>query len=432
MEFFIKKNATLPLLKMQVVKDGRSDFNKMMDLIEQSAIFFSMVDADTGIPKIITRPAGFVAKKFLDPNAEPEYYVYYQFNGSDTRTVGRYEGQFLLRNDDGVLILPIREKLYINIQESFIANDLEYDSCYVVDFPCCVDIPIITTTTTQQPTVLTLNLQTTIAPGSTIVNYFLTANQDTTQNVSLYFNHVLGVYSGTPITISTGVTISSGAYTGVTQVVLDENYNNLTRNDYYLNIQTSPNGVPFQVANDFFPFTPTPTPSVTPTNTPTPTPSVTPTNTPTPTPSVTPTNTPTPTPTPTPSPEVITNAIITNLGEYIEVGTNEYLTYNDMVYYVSVNVESGSTITTFSVTGETTFNQEVEIPMMVEMELVSGGTVIISDTVTILSGETVGTKINVNNLLNYNDLTKSAELKITKPTIPLFNCLFLAYPINFE
>jgi hypothetical protein len=134
---------------MQVVKDGRSDFNKMMDLIEQSAIFFSMVDADTGIPKIITRPAGFVAKKFLDPNAEPEYYVYYQFNGTDTRTVGRYEGQFLLRNDDGVLILPIREKLYINIQESFIANDLEYDSCYVVDFPCCVDIPIITTTTTR-------------------------------------------------------------------------------------------------------------------------------------------------------------------------------------------------------------------------------------------------------------------------------------------
>jgi hypothetical protein len=54
MEFFIKKNATLPLLKMAVVKDGRSDFNKMTSLIEESAIFFSMVDIDTGIPKIIT------------------------------------------------------------------------------------------------------------------------------------------------------------------------------------------------------------------------------------------------------------------------------------------------------------------------------------------------------------------------------------------
>jgi hypothetical protein len=151
MEFFIKKNATLPLLKMQVVKDGRSDFNKMMDLIESSAVFFSMVDIETGIPKIVTRPAGFVSKKLLDPNADPEYYIYYQFTNKDTKKVGRYEGQFLFRNDDGVLILPIREKLFINVQESFIADDLPYDSCYVSEFPCCISpnpFPPNTTTTT--------------------------------------------------------------------------------------------------------------------------------------------------------------------------------------------------------------------------------------------------------------------------------------------
>jgi len=148
MEFFIKKNATLPLLKMAVVKDGRSDFNKMTSLIEESAIFFSMVDIDTGIPKIITRPAGFVAKEMLDPNAEPEYYVYYQFSNTDTRKVGRYEGQFLFRNDDGVLILPLRDKLYINIQESFIGDSLEYNNCYVSEFPCCNTSPVIIGTTT--------------------------------------------------------------------------------------------------------------------------------------------------------------------------------------------------------------------------------------------------------------------------------------------
>jgi hypothetical protein len=151
MEFFIKKNATLPLLKMQVVKDGRSDYNRMMELIENSAIFFSMVDIETGIPKIITRPAGFVSKTMIDPNSDPEYYIYYQFTNKDTRKVGRYEGQFLLRNSDGVLILPIRDKLYINIQESFIADDLPYDSCYVSEFPCCVGpkppLPVTTTTT---------------------------------------------------------------------------------------------------------------------------------------------------------------------------------------------------------------------------------------------------------------------------------------------
>jgi hypothetical protein len=148
MEFFIKKNATLPILKLQVVKDGRSDYDNFMNTIELSALFFSMVDIETGIPKISSRPAGFVEKTFTDPNASPEYYIYYQFTPKDTNKVGRYEGQFMLRTDDGVLILPIREKLYINIQESFIADDLPYESCYVSEFPCCINGPYTTTTTT--------------------------------------------------------------------------------------------------------------------------------------------------------------------------------------------------------------------------------------------------------------------------------------------
>jgi subtilisin-like proprotein convertase family protein len=142
MEFLIKQNATLPLLKLQVVKDGRSDYNSFMKLIEVSSIFFSMTDLDTGIPKIMSRPAGFVEKTFDDPNAETEYYLYYQFTSTDTNLIGRFEGQFMLRNSEGVLILPIREKLFINIQESFIANDLEYQSCYVSEFPCCIESPI--------------------------------------------------------------------------------------------------------------------------------------------------------------------------------------------------------------------------------------------------------------------------------------------------
>jgi hypothetical protein len=69
---------------------------------------------------------------------------------------------------------------------------------------------------------------------------------------------------------------------------------------------------------------PQPTPTIPiPTNTPTP--SVTPTNTPTP--SVTPTNTPTPSVTPTPTPEQLDNPIITENGEYIDVGNEEYLMF---------------------------------------------------------------------------------------------------------
>ncbi len=51
-------------------------------------------------------------------------------NSTDTNRVGKYEGQFLLRNDEGVLILPIREKLFVYVQESFIADDLDFTSLY--------------------------------------------------------------------------------------------------------------------------------------------------------------------------------------------------------------------------------------------------------------------------------------------------------------
>jgi hypothetical protein len=137
MNFDIKKNATLPVLKLGVVKDGRSDYNNFMKQIEVSSLFFSMIDTETGVPKIMSRPASYVEKTQLDPNAEPEYYIYYQFTNTDTNTVGQFEGQFMLKNNDGVLILPIREKLIINVHESFIADDLEYTTCYTSDFPCC-------------------------------------------------------------------------------------------------------------------------------------------------------------------------------------------------------------------------------------------------------------------------------------------------------
>jgi len=126
MEFFIKKNATLPLLKMQIVKDGRSDYQNFMELIETSTIVFSMVNTDTGIAKITSKTAGFVSKTFNSPDTPTEYYIYYSFTKRDTNTVGRFEAQFLLKNSQGDLIVPIREPLFINIQDSFISDD-----------PCC-------------------------------------------------------------------------------------------------------------------------------------------------------------------------------------------------------------------------------------------------------------------------------------------------------
>jgi hypothetical protein len=244
MEFFIKKNATLPVLKLQVVKDGRSDYNKMMDLIEESAVFFSMVDVETGIPKLITRPAGFVNKILIEPNSEPEYYVYYQFNNKDTNRVGRYEGQFLLKNNEGNLILPIREKLYINIQDSFIGDDLEYNNCYVSEFPCCIPSNIVTTTTTSQcyidPSQPDLLLIVTTTEGSIQIKYDLYSSKPTLQNTTLNFTHILGVFTGSPITNDISLTINQNNNFTSKFLLIDADYNNLTFYNDFVSISTIP------------------------------------------------------------------------------------------------------------------------------------------------------------------------------------------------
>ena len=122
MEFYIKKNATLPVLKMQVVKDGRAGYLQLMEDLEVSTIFFSMIDVETGIPKIVSAPAEIVALIMAEDGAPTEYYIYFKFSSRDTNTPGRYQGQFLIKNADGNLIVPIREELYVNVEDSFISE----------------------------------------------------------------------------------------------------------------------------------------------------------------------------------------------------------------------------------------------------------------------------------------------------------------------
>ena len=41
MEFFIRKNSTLPIIKVQIVKDGRVDFREFDNLTKDSTITFN-------------------------------------------------------------------------------------------------------------------------------------------------------------------------------------------------------------------------------------------------------------------------------------------------------------------------------------------------------------------------------------------------------
>ena len=150
MEFFIKKGATLPLLKLNIVNNGRNDYDNFLNTLELSSLFFSMTNVDTGIPKIVNKPAGI-------GGTSPDYFVYYQFQNSDTTREGRFEAEFYMKNSDGSFILTLGEKLFVNVMESFITDDLTYSSCYVVDYSCCYNdnpevIFILSPTPTQSVT----------------------------------------------------------------------------------------------------------------------------------------------------------------------------------------------------------------------------------------------------------------------------------------
>ena len=121
MEFFIRKDSLEPVLKMQLIQDGRNDFRKFYQGLENAILSFSMKKVDNGEYVILNKAAGIVQKTQVDPTNDPEYYIYYRWQPTDVMEEGRYQGQFLIEflTDGTQLVAPVREDLYINIQESF-------------------------------------------------------------------------------------------------------------------------------------------------------------------------------------------------------------------------------------------------------------------------------------------------------------------------
>lgn len=116
MEFFIKQNSELPILKMKVVKDGRTNAaNVYNSELDNATIRFSMKEESSGIPKILMNNAYITAMTQTEPDSPTEYYIYYRWTQRDTNRKGKYIGEFSVVNDLGELIAPIRETLYINI-----------------------------------------------------------------------------------------------------------------------------------------------------------------------------------------------------------------------------------------------------------------------------------------------------------------------------
>ena len=123
-DWFMNKGSILPILRMELIEDGRHDYNKFHELIQSSNITFTMVNRETGVTKIAKAPCYIKARE--DGGCVEQYVICYDWKKRDVNEEGTYIGKFDIefgevKNDNytypkGNLIMPIREDLMITIK----------------------------------------------------------------------------------------------------------------------------------------------------------------------------------------------------------------------------------------------------------------------------------------------------------------------------
>lgn len=121
--FFIKKDSTLPELKYPLIQQVREQYDITDEMLENVAVTFSMIDAETGLYRIANVAGNLVVNRdranFPD---EEEYTVTYRFKLPQTAKAGRYLGEFkidfLSEGNCGKITLPVDGQINIIISDS--------------------------------------------------------------------------------------------------------------------------------------------------------------------------------------------------------------------------------------------------------------------------------------------------------------------------
>jgi hypothetical protein len=120
MDFFINKGATLPVMRLELIQDGRYEWSSFFNKLQNSNIYFTMSELDSGVKKIGKKQTVALLKETC-PNCDnclgDEYYLSYTFTERDTNKAGIYIGKFIIEflDGSGTLIVPLREELRINV-----------------------------------------------------------------------------------------------------------------------------------------------------------------------------------------------------------------------------------------------------------------------------------------------------------------------------
>jgi hypothetical protein len=122
MEFFINKGATLNTLKLELINDGRNDFHKFHEMVQNANIYFTMTDVITGVKRIAKKETGIQLVLPKSDCVGEEFYLIYQFTEKETSIAGRYAAQFTIEflDGSGTLIVPIREELFVSVLDGSI------------------------------------------------------------------------------------------------------------------------------------------------------------------------------------------------------------------------------------------------------------------------------------------------------------------------
>jgi hypothetical protein len=98
---------------LELIQDGRNDFRKFHEQIQNANITFTMTNVITGVIKIGKSPAKIQQVLPKSDCINDEFYLTYQF--SETQTQFQLDIVLKLRFLMVKLIVPIRENLFINI-----------------------------------------------------------------------------------------------------------------------------------------------------------------------------------------------------------------------------------------------------------------------------------------------------------------------------
>lgn len=125
-EFFIRKDSVNPVLRMELVKNGKDDFHRSLInyALQDSTVTFNMTDMENGLFRVCGSPAEISLK---DGNTcESEYVLVYRWKPRDVSARGTYRAWFdIVFNGNitadgmefpkGNLIVPIEEELVIHV-----------------------------------------------------------------------------------------------------------------------------------------------------------------------------------------------------------------------------------------------------------------------------------------------------------------------------